>query len=159
VSSRAWLESFCHQAGVRSFSHMIFKSQRTFRRAAILASLLSLAGCYHSRPQPLLPAAVEQQYRSRTLADAGLKEFIDAQPKPARWPSKELNLDTLTLIAFYFQPDLDAARARLAASEAAVVTASTKPNPALTTAGGYTDAERAPYALQFNLDWTIQTAG
>ena len=140
---------------------MIFTRQRTLRRVALLAPLSSLVGCYHYRPQPLLPAAVEQQYRSRTLADAGLKEFIEAQRvgKLPAWPSKELNLDTLTLIAFYFQPDLDAARARVAASEAAIVTASTKPNPALSAAGGYTDAERAPYALQFNLDWTIETAG
>ena len=140
---------------------MIFTRQRSLRRGALLAPLLFLAGCYHYRPQLLLPAAVEQQYRSRTLADAGLKEFIEAQPvgKPPAWPSKELSLDTLTLIAFYFQPDLDAARARVAASEAAVVTASTKLNPTLSTAGGYTDAERAPYALQFNLDWTIETAG
>lgn len=140
---------------------MIFARQRTLGRAALLAPFMSLAGCYHYRPQPLLPAAVEQQYRSRTLSDAGLKKFIEAQPrgKPAAWPSKELNLDALTLIAFYFHPDLDAARARLAVSEAAVVTASTKPNPAFGSAGGYTDAERAPYALQFNLDWTIETAG
>lgn len=140
---------------------MVFTRQRTLRRAALLAPLLSFAGCYHYRPQPLLPAAVEQQYRSRTLADAGLKEFIEAQPvgKPTTWPPKELNLDTLTLIAFYFQPDLDAARARLAASEAAIITARTKTNPNLTTAGGYTNAERAPYALQFAFDWTIETAG
>ena len=140
---------------------MGFKGQRSFWRAALVAPLVSLVSCYHYRPQPLLPPALEQEYRSRTLADAGLKEFIEIQPtgRPESWPSKELNLDTLTLIAFYFQPDLDAARARLAASEAAIITARTKPNPNLTTAGGYTNAERAPYALQFALDWTIETAG
>jgi outer membrane protein TolC len=47
----------------------------------------------------------------------------------------------------------------LAASEASVVTASTKPNPSFGAASGYTNAERAPYALQFVLDWTIETAG
>jgi outer membrane protein TolC len=70
-----------------------------------------------------------------------------------------VSLDTLTLVAFYFQPDLDAARARLAASEAAVVTASTKPNPGFSAGSGYTNAERAPYVLQFVIDWTIETAG
>ena len=140
---------------------MDFTRQRKLGRAALVAPLVSLVSCYHYRPQPLLPPALEQQYRSRTLADAGLKEFVEAQPtgRPESWPSKELNLDTLTLIAFYFHPDLDAARARLAASEAAVITARTKPNPNLTTVGGYTDAERAPYALQFAFDWTIETAG
>lgn len=131
------------------------------RRAWAVGALLPLAGCYHYRSHPLLPAVVDQQYRSRTLADPGLKEFIEAQSvgKPVSWPSKELTLDTLTLIAFYFHPDLDAARARLAASEAAVITARTKPNPSFTAGSGYTNAERAPYVLQFVLDWTIETAG
>lgn len=130
-------------------------------RAWLYLILLPLAGCYHYRPQPLLPPSVETRYRSRNLADPGLKEFIDAQNvgKPASWPPSELDLDTLTLVAFYFHPDLDAARARLAAAEAAVITASTKPNPATGSAGGYTDAAPAPYVLRFGLDWTLETAG
>src|SRR5579864_2326479 len=96
------------------------------RRGWLLLGILPASGCYHYRPQPLLPPALEQQYRSRSLADPGLKEFIEAQPvgKPVSWPSTELNLETLTLIAFYFHPDLDAARARFATSEAGVITAS-----------------------------------
>jgi cobalt-zinc-cadmium efflux system outer membrane protein len=129
--------------------------------AALFGLLFPIAGCYHYRSQPLLPPVLEQQYRSRTLADPGLKEFVEAQPsgKPAVWPSTELSLDALTLVAFYFHPDLDAARARLAASEAAVATASKKPNPGFSGAGGYTNAERAAYVLKFSLDWTIETAG
>ncbi|HYM74874.1 MAG TPA: TolC family protein [Candidatus Dormibacteraeota bacterium] len=140
---------------------MVFTRPRTLGRAALFVPLLSFVSCYHYRPQPLLPPAVEQQYRSRSLADPGLKEFIEAQPvgKPASWPSTELNLDTLTLIAFYFHPDLDAARARFATSEAGVITASKKPNPGGSGAGGYTNAERAAYVLKFSLDWTIETAG
>ncbi len=97
---------------------MDFTWRRRLGRAALVVPLLSLVSCYHYQPQPLLPPPLEQQYRSRTLADSGLKEFIEEQPaaRPASWPSKELSLDTLTLIAFYFHPDLDAARARLAAS-------------------------------------------
>lgn len=131
------------------------------RRAAFFGLLVPLAGCYHYRAQPLLPPSVEQQYRSRNLADPGLKEFIESQPvgKLASWPSNDLNLDALTLVAFYFHPDLDAARARIATSEAAVVTASKKPNPGFSGASGYTNAERAAYVLMFSLDWTIETAG
>lgn len=131
------------------------------RRAALFGLFLSLAGCYHYRPQPILPPVVEQRYRARSLSDPGLKQFIESQPaeKPSAWPPTDLSLDTLTLVAFYFYPDLDIARARLAASEAAITTASTKPNPTFSGGGGYTDAERAPYVLNFNLDWTIETAG
>jgi outer membrane protein, heavy metal efflux system len=130
-------------------------------RAALLVAVLPITGCYHYRPQPLLPPVLEKQYRSRALTDPALNEFIEAQPvgKPASWPSTDLSLEALTLVAFYFHPDLDAARARLATSEAGVITASKKPNPALSGAGGYTNAERAAYVLKFSLDWTIETAG
>ena len=130
-------------------------------RVALFAAVVPIAGCYHYRPQPLLPPALEQQYRSRSLADASLKEFIDARPigKPPSWPPTELSLETLTLVAFYFHPDLDAARARLTASEAAAITASTKPNPTISGGGGYTDAAPAPYVLRFGLDWLLETAG
>jgi outer membrane protein TolC len=94
------------------------------------------------------------------LSDPGLKQFVEAQQEETPgWPPTSLTMDTLTLVAFYFNPELDVARARLAASEAAVITASTKPNPAFSSAGGYTDAELAPYVLTFSLDWTIETAG
>jgi len=130
-------------------------------RVTLFAVLLPTAGCYHYRPQPILPPALEQQYRSRSLGDQGLKEFVEAQPpeKPPSWPPSELNLDTLTIVAFYFNPDLDAARARLATAAGGVITASTRPNPSLSAGAGYTDAEGAPYALGFNLDWPVETAG
>ena len=130
-------------------------------RAALAALLLPIAGCYHYRPQPLVPAAFEQQYRSRSLADPRLREFVDAQPvaKPPAWPPPELDLDTLTAVAFYFHPDLDSARARLAVAKAAVITASTKPNPTLSGGAGYTDSNSSPYLFRFGLDWPIETAG
>jgi hypothetical protein len=139
----------------------VFPQQWGPRPAALLGLLSPLAACYHYRAQPIQPPTLEQQYRARTLSDPGLKQFIEAQPveKPPAWPPTGLSLETLTLVAFYFHPDLDTARARLAASKAAVITASTKPNPGFSGAGGYTDAERAPYVLKFSLDWIIETAG
>ena len=140
---------------------MEISKQNKYARAALIVTLLPVVGCYHYQPQPLLPPALEHQYRSRSLMDAGLREFVDAQPsgKPASWPLTELNLDTLTSVAFYFHPDLDAARARLATAQAAVVTASTKPNPTLSGGAGYTDSNSAPYLLRFGLDWPVETAG
>ena len=141
------------------------KAQLRNRRARcyllLFITLLPTVGCYHYRPQPIQPPALEQQYRSRNLGDGGLREFVEAQAaqKVSSWPPTELNLDTLTLVAFYFSPDLDAARARLAASEAAIITASTKPNPTISGSAGYTDAAPAPYVLRFGLDWLIETAG
>lgn len=135
--------------------------RKTHARAALIAALLPITGCYHYKAQPLLPPVLEHQYRSRSLMDAGLREFMDAQPvgKPASWPLSELNLETLTNVAFYFHPDLDAARARIATAESAVITASMKPNPTVNGSAGYTDAGPAPFVLRFGLDWPIETAG
>ena len=135
--------------------------QETHVRAALIAVLLPITGCYHYKPQPLLPPMLEQRYRARSLMDVELREFMDAQPigKPATWPLSELNLDTLTNVAFYFHPDLDAARTRIATAEAAVITASTKPNPTVSSGAGYTDAGPSPFVLRFGLDWPIETAG
>lgn len=143
----------------------LVRKTRSYTRRAhcywLLIAVLPTVACYHYRPRPIEPPALEQQYRSRSLADPGLKEFIEAQPggRVLSWPPTELNLDTLTRVAFYFNPELDAARARLAASEAAVITASTKPNPTISGSAGYTDAAPAPYVLRFGLDWLIETAG
>ena len=135
--------------------------RKTHARAALIAALLPITGCYHYKAQPLLPPVLEHQYRSRSLIDAGLREFMDAQPvgKPASWPLSELNLETLTNVAFYFHPDLDAARARIATAESAVITASMKPNPTVNGSVGYTDAGPSPFVLRFGLDWPIETAG
>lgn len=135
--------------------------QKIHASAALIVTLLSVTGCYHYKAQPLLPPVLEQQYRSRSLTDARLREFMDAQPvgKPDTWPLVELNLDMLTNVAFYFHPDLDTARARLDTADAAVITASTKPNPTVSGAVGFTDAAASPYTLRFGLDWPIETAG
>ncbi len=135
--------------------------EKPHAQVALIAALLPITACYHYKPQPLLPPMLEQQYRSRSLMDAGLRDFMDAQPigKPTAWPLAELNLDTLTNVAFYFHPDLDTARARIATAEAAVITASTKPNPTVSGSAGYTDAGPSPFVLRFGLDWPIETAG
>ena len=57
-------------------------------RPALVIAVLPIGGCYHYRPQPILPPVLEQQYRSRSLADPGLKDFVAAQPvgKSSSWP-------------------------------------------------------------------------
>lgn len=141
--------------------HLNNSKQKPYSRAALLVTLWPVAACYHYKAQPLLPPVLEQQYRSRSLNDSGLREFMDAQPlgKPGSWPLTDLNLDTLTNVAFYFHPDVDAARARIATADAAIITASTKPNPTVSGSAGYTDAVSSPFVLRFGLDWPIETAG
>src|SRR5438477_8398452 len=90
-----------------------------------------LTGCVTFHPKPLLPEKTATDFEARTLQDPGLKAFMEANlqhPLPA-WPLHLWNLDTLTLAAFYYHPDLDIARAQWAVARASQRTASERPNP------------------------------
>lgn len=72
------------------------------------------------------------------------------------------DFQTLTLVAFYFHPSLDVARAQWKVSEGESVTASARPNPTLSVAPGYTaNAASAvsPWLAAVNFDVPIETAG
>jgi outer membrane protein TolC len=71
------------------------------------------------------------------------------------WPPKTWDLGTLSLAALYFSTTLEVGRARVAESQAAVVTAGARPNPSLSVAPGI------PSPYLFNLDFSvpIETAG
>ena len=90
------------------------------------------AGCARYQPEPLSAAANAAALESRDLAgNTRLEHFIRASLPgqavgPVHW-----DLDSLTLAALYFHPDLDIARSKLAAARAAVATARQRPNPTL----------------------------
>jgi outer membrane protein TolC len=71
------------------------------------------------------------------------------------WPPQTWDSATLYRAALYFSPALDAARARLAESQAAIVSAGARPNPSLSVTPG------VPSPYLFNLDFSvpIETAG
>jgi outer membrane protein TolC len=71
-------------------------------------------------------------------------------------------LDTLTLVAFYYQPALAEARAQWAAAQAAKITAGQHPNPSLSVTPGYDTqipGNYSPWLVNANLDVPIETAG
>ena len=123
-----------------------------------------LAGCATYQPQPLSPARSEAAFRSRSLEDDGLRRFAEknSQPPPVQWPPRECDLQLLTLIAFYFHPDLDVARAKLRNAQAASITAGERPNPTVTLLPEYSinpEAGVTPWVLGFSFDVPIETAG
>src|SRR5205809_8053234 len=89
-----------------------------------------LAACIHVAPHPIDPVAAAKSLEGRALADPQMQAFVAAhstvQPPIAQW-----NVDTLTLAAFYFHPDLDVARAQAAVARAAIETAGERPNPTI----------------------------
>ncbi len=118
--------------------------------------------CVRYVARPIEPPAFEQAYRVRSLYNnPDLEAFFNANAtlKPPVWPPPLLDIENLSLFAFYFSPELDEARSRLAAAEGAIITAGAKPNPSIAGAAGYTDTEESPYALRFGIAIPFETAG
>ncbi|HEV2177835.1 MAG TPA: TolC family protein [Terriglobia bacterium] len=91
------------------------------------------------------------------MSDPRLKAFVERNlgRDPGAWPPKTWDLRLLTLAAFYFNPTLDVARARVAAAEGTIVTARARPNPTLSVTPGIP----SPYLLGLDLRVPIETAG
>jgi len=124
-----------------------------------LFGVFLLAGCavQRYRPAPIVASATASRFESRNLADPGLQSFEEQNLGHAvsPWPPKTWDLQTLSLAALYFNPALDSARARVGATEAALLTAGARPNPSLSVAPGIP----APYLLTLDFSIPIETAG
>lgn len=98
------------------------------------ASLLGLlAGCAAYSTTPILAGSSAASLESRTLNDPRLRQFIVASLPPQAIPDRPIpwGLGALTLAGLYYHPDLDIARAKVAASRAGVTVAGQRPNPSL----------------------------
>jgi cobalt-zinc-cadmium efflux system outer membrane protein len=122
-------------------------------------------GCATYRPAPLEPAKAEQQFESQTLDNPSLCDYVNANLRSQlpSCPSKQLDLAALTLVGFYYGPDLVVAETRLEQAEAAVTTAGGRPNPTLGLGPQYSVRSIpnvTPWAIgSFNLSVPIETAG
>jgi outer membrane protein, heavy metal efflux system len=114
--------------------------RRTIASGAILACFLLQCGCVKYQPHALNPVQSEAALRARTA--------------PA-----ELNAETLTSTALRYSGDLEVARAKVAAAEAAVVTAGQRINPSLSAEGGYNRTPESAATYSFAPAFTIETAG
>lgn len=118
----------------------------------------SLVGCgaqrYHAAP--IAPAQTAEKLAARNFSDPALRAFIEKNLGHAvtPWPPKTWNLETLSLAAAYFNPSLEYARARVAESEAAMITAGARPNPTLSLSPGIP----SPYLLTLDFTFPLETA-
>jgi outer membrane protein TolC len=121
-----------------------------------------LCGCAAYRARPIDPVETQGRYQARTLSDPGLRAYMAAN-RPGRESSEQAPLDLadLTLVAFYFHPALDIARARLSAAEAATVTAGALPNPTVSVTPEYAIDPRflSPWLVSVAIEMPIETAG
>jgi outer membrane protein TolC len=129
------------------------------KHASLLASIALLAGCsvQQYKPAPLSPEASASALESRSLADPGLRSFEEFHLGRAasEWPPGAWDFQSLSLAALYFSTELDAARARVAESRAALTSAGARPNPTL----GITPGIPSPYLLTLDLSFPLETAG
>ena len=131
---------------------------------AFVLPLLALAGgCapYKYHPAPIAPPALAASLESRSLDDPGLSAWMShaAGFRPPAWPMTVWDLNTLTLAAYYFNADMDVARANVAVADAAIKTAAMKPNPSVGADAGYETAFESPFLLGFDFSLPIETAG
>ena len=125
--------------------------------------MAGLTGCARFESRPLAPAQTAAQLEARSLADAGLRKFLEqtlGQPVKT-WPLQQWNLTTLSVATFYYNPTLAVARAQWEVAVADIQTASARPNPSVTVTPGYdtTTTTLSPWLPMINFDWPLETAG
>lgn len=121
------------------------------------------AGCATYHPQPLVPEQTAAQLESRRLDDPGLKTFLEQNlgRKLQNWPATNWDFPELTLVAFYFHPSLEVARAQWLVTVAGIKTAGGRPNPTLTVTPEYntTTSVPSPWGPSVSFDVPIETMG
>jgi outer membrane protein TolC len=133
-------------------------------RSLLLGLLFALGACASVPPAPTVALQSAAEFAGRSLTDPGLKGYLEmtlGQPLSA-WPAIAWDEQTLTLAAFYYQPELGAARARWGTARAAEVTAGGHPAPTLGLLPEYNvdaPANVSPWTVSLSLNLPIETAG
>ena len=140
-------------------------SFRSHAGAAGVAFLLGvLPGCTTQRyeARPLSPENTATAWAARSLNDDGLRHFLaqNLGREPAPWPLPQWDFETLSWVAFYYQPSLEVARAQWDVARSAIQTASARPNPPLTVTPGYdtNSSGMSPWFPAINVDFLLETA-
>jgi outer membrane protein TolC len=134
------------------------------KRSAIIFFAIISAGCAHFQPQPIAPEKTAAQLEARRLADAGLKKFLEQNlgHELKNWPETNWDLPELTLVAFYYHPSLEVARAQWNVASAGLKTAGARPNPSVTVTPGYDSqipGNYSPWLVPVTFDLPMETAG
>jgi cobalt-zinc-cadmium efflux system outer membrane protein len=131
--------------------------EKAFPLIVLLALCAGCAKVVAYRPAPIVPAASAQRLEARSLRDPGLKRFIegDLGHPISPWPMRQWDLQTLTLAAVYFSPEMEIARDQIAVAQAGITTAGEHPNPTLSLTPGIP----SPYLFDLPLAFPIETHG
>src|SRR4051812_13857369 len=102
-----------------------------FGRFIFCLALACLCGCARFQPKEISVEKSAEDFDARGLSGESLREFLARGQTTVEWPLKQWDLDSLTLAAFYFHPDLEVARARWRGASASQITAGERPNPSV----------------------------
>jgi cobalt-zinc-cadmium efflux system outer membrane protein len=131
--------------------------------SACLFALLLIIGCVRYHPKPVSASRTLDDFETRSLDAPELREYFQSRPGAASWPPPVWDLKNLTLVALYYHPDLDVARAQWGVAEAGRITAGERPNPTAGVLTGYNTttplSEVSPWIPEAALDIPIETAG
>ncbi len=120
-------------------------------------------GCARYHANPIAADETAAAFDNRTLDDPRIKDFLEAtlQQPVAPWPPETWDFTALTLVALYYHPDLEVARAKWATAEAGRITAGEIPNPTISVVPAFntTNAAPSPWLVSASLDVPIETAG
>src|SRR4051794_35958345 len=126
--------------------------------------LVALTGCAHYEARKIEPDQALSRFEERSLQNTNLHRFLAVnRSEVVPWqPPQKWDLDALTLVAFYYHPNLDVARAQWQSAKAGVKTAAGRPNPTVGLMPGY-DFNAAsgvsPWIPSVTYDLPIETAG
>ncbi len=138
--------------------------KRRLAICALLAGAAWLAGCARFQPAPLSASQSADAFEERSLADPGLRQFLEKNlgRELSPWPPREWDFPMLTLAALYFHPSLEVARADWRVAQAGEITAGQRPNPAVAVTPEFVSnaARGVPaWVATIDFDIPIETAG
>ncbi|MGH8728462.1 MAG: TolC family protein [Burkholderiales bacterium] len=132
------------------------------RKSLVVPLLAALAGCafqsYSSKPIDAQQTAAA--FDERSVTDPSLREYLQSHGV-VEWPVANWGLHELTLLAFYYHPDLELARANAALARAQEFTARQPLNPGFEVLPEYHSLTewRSPWSLHFQAQIPVVTQG
>lgn len=129
--------------------------------AQLLLSAIGMASCVRYQAAPISPAETLTAYDARRLESPHLEHFIRERGWAEAWPPASWDLESLTLAALFYSPELDVFRARWHVAEAARVSAGERLNPPLGLSEGYNASavDATPWIPAATLGLALETAG
>lgn len=145
------------------FLRPLLKRPPGLRILGLGVMILLAASCIRFHSKPITVAQNLADFENRRLDDDTFIKFLQAHQAAKEWPPESWDFKSLTLVAFYYHPDLDVARAQWGVAQAGLITAGGRPNPSVSGLLGYNSttpvSEITPWIPEIVLDIPIETAG